>query len=102
MHHDRTLNRSTSLTGPVAARTAAELNRAAVPLLDDVLRRHRDARVIIELKVNHPTLARAAVEAVRALPTRAERMSASGRSASRVFRARSVNSNLPAATQRRS
>lgn len=66
VHHDRTLNRTTSLTGPVAARTAAELSRAAIPLLDDVLRRHRDARVIIELKVNHPTLARAAVEAVRA------------------------------------
>jgi glycerophosphoryl diester phosphodiesterase len=66
VHHDRTLNRTTTLTGPVAARTAAELNRAAVPLLDDVLRRHRDTRVIIELKVNHPTLARAAVDAVRA------------------------------------
>ena len=53
------------MTGPVASRTAAELNRAAIPLLDDVLRRHRNARVIIELKLNHPALARAAVEAVR-------------------------------------
>jgi glycerophosphoryl diester phosphodiesterase len=66
VHHDRTLERTTPLTGPIAARTAAELHRVGVPLFDDVLRRHRDARIIVELKVNHPALARAAVDAVRA------------------------------------
>src|SRR5262245_29766349 len=65
VHHDRTLERTTRLTGPVAARDAAELARAGVPALDDVLRRHREARVIVELKVNHAELARAVVDVVR-------------------------------------
>jgi glycerophosphoryl diester phosphodiesterase len=65
VHHDRTLDRTTRLRGPVAARTADELRRAAVPLLTDVLTRHREARVIVELKVNAPELARAAVDAIR-------------------------------------
>src|SRR5712691_3935269 len=60
VHHDRTLDRTTSLRGPVADRTADELRRAAVPTLADVLARHREARVIVELKVNSEAMARAA------------------------------------------
>ena len=66
VHHDRTLERTTALTGPVAAHDAAELSRAGVPLLADVLARHRDTRVIVELKVDAPELARAVVGVVRA------------------------------------
>jgi glycerophosphoryl diester phosphodiesterase len=66
VHHDRTLDRTTALRGPIAARTAPELAQAGVPALADVLARYRDPRVIIELKVNHPDLARAVVDVVRA------------------------------------
>ncbi len=65
VHHDRTLERTTRLRGPIAARNAAELADAGVPTLADVLRRHRDVRVIIELKVNDAALARAAVAVIR-------------------------------------
>src|SRR5262245_32317312 len=65
VHHDRTLDRTTRLHGPLADWTADELGRAHVPALADVLARYRDTRVIIELKVNHPDLARAVVDVVR-------------------------------------
>jgi glycerophosphoryl diester phosphodiesterase len=65
VHHDRTLDRTTSLTGPVVARTSGELAQANVPRLADVLARYRDVRVIIELKVNRVELAAAAVAVVR-------------------------------------
>jgi glycerophosphoryl diester phosphodiesterase len=70
--HDDTLDRTTNATGPVAARTAAELARldagwhfqdargdfvfrnqgVGVPALRDVLARHRDVPIIIELKID--------------------------------------------------
>ena len=65
VHHDRLLDRTTNLRGPLAARTADELRRASVPTLAEVLARHRDARVIVELKVNSHALADAAVDVVR-------------------------------------
>lgn len=65
VHHDRTLDRTTSLVGPIAARTADELTRAGVPRLADVLVRHRNARVIIEMKANRDELPCAVIEAVR-------------------------------------
>jgi glycerophosphoryl diester phosphodiesterase len=65
VHHDRTLERTTALAGPVERRTAEELARAGVPKLSEVLGRYRDARLIIELKVDHGDLARAAVDLVR-------------------------------------
>src|SRR6266704_6723304 len=49
VHHDRTLDRTTTLRGPVADRTADELRRAGVPVLADVLARYREARIIIDL-----------------------------------------------------
>ena len=65
VHHDRTLERTTALRGAVADCAASELARAGVPRLDEVLARHKDARVIIELKVNRPELAAAVVDTVR-------------------------------------
>ena len=58
VHHDETLDRTTSGSGPIAARTAAELARidagdaAGVPALRDVLRRYADVPLIVEMKVN--------------------------------------------------
>lgn len=66
VHHDATLDRTTSLAGPIAMRTRRELAAAGVPLLADVLERHPGARIIVEMKVNSEALARAAVEVVRA------------------------------------
>src|SRR5262249_20744564 len=65
VHHDRTLERTTTLSGPIAARTADELHRAGVPSLAEVLARHREARVIVELKVNDEAMAAAVVADVR-------------------------------------
>ena len=84
VHHDATLERTTNLRGAVVDRTADELASAdagyrfcrdgerpfrgrgiGVPALADVLARYRDARLIIELKVNSPELARAVVAEVR-------------------------------------
>jgi len=62
VHHDRTLERTTGLSGPVAMRTGAELSRAGVPALADVLTQFPRARVIIELKINRVELAAAAVD----------------------------------------
>jgi glycerophosphoryl diester phosphodiesterase len=82
--HDATLDRTTDATGPIAARSAAELarinatlrfgvdlehvwagERAGIPALRDVLGRYRDAPVIIEIKTGAPEAARAVVEVVR-------------------------------------
>lgn len=71
VHHDATLDRTTSESGPLAARTAAELARidagcrfrsgdafpfrrqgVGIPSLRDVLRRYPDVRVIVEMKVD--------------------------------------------------
>jgi len=65
VHHDKTLDRTTSLRGPIADRTTGELRAAGVPMLAEVLARHHDVRVIVELKVNRENLARAAVDVVR-------------------------------------
>jgi glycerophosphoryl diester phosphodiesterase len=85
VHHDATLERTTSGRGAVAGFTADELaglDAAAqfdvkgarvyrgagfgVPCLAEVLRRYRDVPIIIELKGTSRALAHAAVETVRA------------------------------------
>ncbi len=85
VHHDPTLERTTDLSGPIAARTADELAAAdagyrfardggfpfrgqgiGVPRLADVLARFTGVRVIIELKADTAALARAVVDVVRA------------------------------------
>ena len=82
--HDRTLDRTTNLRGPVDTFTADELGRAdagygfldidrypfrgqgiGVPTLTSVLRCYRDLRVIVEMKDATPELARATIAAVR-------------------------------------
>lgn len=85
VHHDRLLDRTTNLRGPIGAWTAEELSRAdagwhfrrddafpfrgrriGVPTLAEVLARYRDVPVIIELKGSSEALARAVVAVVRA------------------------------------
>lgn len=63
--HDATVDRTTSARGAVASLTAAELARLGLPALSDVLSEFRDARVIVELKLNRKELARAVVDVVR-------------------------------------
>jgi len=87
VHHDDTLDRTTNACGPVRAYTADELARMdaghrfrppgadgmfpfrgrgiGVPTLRSVLERYRDARFIIELKVNAPELAYRAIDEIR-------------------------------------
>lgn len=92
VHHDDTLDRTTNATGPVAARTAAELRRLdagsqfmpphaaspppagaggepsvfGIPTLGEVLRRYPDIPVIVEMKVDSPAMGRAVAAEVRA------------------------------------
>jgi len=80
VHHDASLERTTSGHGPLAALTADELSRldagyhfpafrgqtGGVPRLDEVLRRYPAATCIIELKVNEPELAQRTIDVVRA------------------------------------
>jgi glycerophosphoryl diester phosphodiesterase len=65
VHHDETLDRTTSLRGPVDARTADELARAGVPELSQVLHACRDTRVIVEIKLNEPAFGLRVVEELR-------------------------------------
>ncbi len=65
VHHDRLLERTTELRGPIAQRTADDLRRAGVPTLAEVLSRYRDPRIIVEMKVNSPELAAATVAVIR-------------------------------------
>jgi len=65
VHHDRTLDRTTALRGPIAARTVDELRGAAVPSLAEVLARYREVRIIIEMKVNRAELAAATLDVIR-------------------------------------
>ncbi len=65
VHHDRLLDRTTTLRGPLIARTADELARAGVPTLASVLDRFRDVRMIVELKQNREQLAAAAIDVIR-------------------------------------
>jgi glycerophosphoryl diester phosphodiesterase len=84
VHHDRMLDRTTSLVGRLADRTAAELARAdagcrfardgafpfaghgiGVPTLDEVLTRYPDRLIVIEMKVNTAAFAECVIETVR-------------------------------------
>jgi glycerophosphoryl diester phosphodiesterase len=72
VHHDKTLDRTTNLRGPIAEYGADELARAdagrgcGVPTLAAVLARYPDVPIIVELKVNTAEMARACVDVVRA------------------------------------
>jgi len=94
--HDAVLDRTTDLTGPVSARTAAELARAdagsrfeqggrvpwrgqgiGIPALAEVLRRYPDRRIIVEMKDNTPELGAAVAALLRREPA-LERICAAG------------------------
>ena len=85
VHHDSTLDRTTSESGPLAARTAAELARVdagcrfadrgafpfrnqgvGIPSLRDVLRKYPDVPIIIEMKVDSREMGEAVAREVRA------------------------------------
>jgi glycerophosphoryl diester phosphodiesterase len=83
--HDETLDRTTDATGPVAARSAADLSRVdaghhftdgngrhpfrgqgvGIPTLRAVLERYTDAAIIIEMKPDSEEMGRALVAEVR-------------------------------------
>jgi len=83
VHHDRLLDRTTDAIGPIAAKDVAELaaidacagfvrsgrrwdgGPACVPTLREILRRYRDAKLIVELKGPSRALARAVIDEVR-------------------------------------
>jgi glycerophosphoryl diester phosphodiesterase len=65
VHHDRLLDRTTPLRGPVVERGADELRRADVPALAEVLARYRECRIIVEMKVNSAALAAATIDVIR-------------------------------------
>ena len=85
VHHDRTLERTTDARGAITDLTADELRRVdagfrfggedgrfpfrgqgiGVPALRDVLDRHRDVRVIIEMKMDERQLGEAVAAEVR-------------------------------------
>lgn len=84
VHHDPTLDRTTDATGPLAARTAAELARVdagyrfvrdgafpfrgtgnGIPTLAEVLRRYPGVPIIVEMKVDTVAMGRATAEVVR-------------------------------------
>ena len=83
VHHDETLDRTTSGSGPIAARTADELARldagdgAGIPTFLEVLRRHAGVRIIVEMKVDAAAMGEALARDVR-LAGAAERVCAAG------------------------
>jgi glycerophosphoryl diester phosphodiesterase len=85
VHHDAMLDRTTSASGPVAARTAADLARVdagcrfagagdfpfrqqgiGIPSLGDVLRMYPDVPLIVEMKVDSSDMGEAVAREVRA------------------------------------
>ena len=84
VHHDATLDRTTSHSGPLAALTAAELAKVdagcrfagdgtfpfrkqgvGIPTLREVLRRYPDVPIVIEMKVNSADMGEAVARDVR-------------------------------------
>ena len=106
VHHDSWLDRTTTASGPVTARTAAELAeidatsrfnrsepRAGVPTLEEVLQRYPKIKIIVELKQTTPRLARAVIEAVRRTDA-AGRICLASKSLRAVRAARACDANL--------
>ena len=96
VHHDPTLDRTTAASGPLAARTAAELARidagcrfasagsfpfrdqgVGIPAFRDVLRRYPDVRIIVEMKIDSREMGEAVAREVR-LAGAVERVCAAG------------------------
>lgn len=108
VHHDSTLDRTTSESGPLAARTAAELARVdagcrfarrgafpfrsqgiGIPTLAEALRRYPDVRMIVEMKVDSAAMGEAVAREVRRAGA-AERVCAAGYGARSAAAARAA------------
>ena len=108
VHHDATLDRTTSASGPVVARTAADLARVdagyrftrsgdfpfrgqgvGIPSLGDVLRACPDVPVIVEMKVDSREMGEAVALVVRAAAA-ADRVCAAGFGAQSAAAARAA------------
>ena len=108
VHHDATLDRTTSASGLLAARTAAELAQVdagwhfatrgtfpfrhqgvGIPSLGDVLRKYPDVPIIIEMKVNSREMGEAVAREVRAAGA-ADRVCAAGYGARSAAAARAA------------
>jgi glycerophosphoryl diester phosphodiesterase len=89
VHHDKTLERTTRGSGPLALRSAAELAKLDVPMLRDVLKRYPAARVIIEMKEDRAALGEAVAREVRACDA-IDRVCAAGYGARAVRAARAA------------
>src|SRR3981189_2294142 len=68
VHHDKTLDRPTTLSGPIAARDVSELAHVGVPTLADVLARYPNVPIVIELKVNSVAMAAGVIDVVPRAP----------------------------------
>jgi glycerophosphoryl diester phosphodiesterase len=108
VHHDETLDRTTSGSGPLARLTAAQLARVdagcrfagrgardfrdqgiGVPTLREVLQRYREIPIIIEMKVNARELGEAVAAEVRRADA-VDRVCAAGFGARAVLAARAA------------
>lgn len=108
VHHDSVLDRTTSESGPLAGRRAAELARidagcrfagrggfpfrnqgVGIPSLSEVLRRYPDVRIIVEMKVNSSGMGEAVAREVR-LAAAAERVCVAGYGARSAAAARAA------------
>ena len=65
VHHDDTLDRTTTGRGPVAERSAAELADLRVPTLTEVLTRYPRIPIIVEIKVDGVALVRRVIDELR-------------------------------------
>jgi glycerophosphoryl diester phosphodiesterase len=65
VHHDDTLDRTTTGHGRVADRTAGELAALQVPTLVDVLERYPNIPIIVEIKVDSAALVRRVIDELR-------------------------------------
>ena len=112
--HDETLERTTQGTGPVAARTAAELAEVdagwrfadadgsypfrgrgvGIPTLVEVLRRYPDIPIIVEMKVDSAAMGEAVAREVRAAGA-ARRVCAAGYGQRAVEAARAALPEMP-------
>ncbi len=108
VHHDDTLDRTTSAHGPIGARTAAELARVdagyrfedrdaypfrgqgvGIPALADVLRRYPDLPIIVEMKVDTAAMGEAVAREIR-LADAVDRVCAAGYGARSVAAVRAA------------
>lgn len=65
VHHDDTLDRTTTGRGPLAKRRAGELTALGVPTLAEVLQRYPGVPLIVEMKVDAVALVRKVIDELR-------------------------------------